>query len=156
MEGLMAAKTKNRGVVKVGSNIMALLLGADKGKLQHLPTKQVEITRLSEIFGEPAIFTVRAITSAEYLEAQEKAITFNRRGGVEDVQSDAYQVFVLMYGLIDPDIKSKDLQEFFGAATTKELLESTNFLAPGEFLRLFNAIAELSGFSEEAVKEIKN
>ncbi|MDR1062194.1 MAG: hypothetical protein LBL83_13530 [Clostridiales bacterium] len=138
------------------NSILDLLLGADKGKLQHLPTKKVEIARLSEIVGKPAIFTVRAITSEEYLEAQKHAIDFNKRGGVEDVRSDAYQVFVLMAGLIDPDIKSEALREHFGAATTKELLESTRFLAPGEFLRLFNEIAELSGFGEESVKEIKN
>jgi hypothetical protein len=138
------------------NSILALLLGADKGKLQHLPTKKVEIARLSEIVGAPAVFTVRAITSEEYREAQEQAYSISKKGELEDVRSDMYQVFVVMRGLTDPDPKSAELMELYGAATPKELLGSTGFLAPGEFAKLFNEIAGLSGFGEEAVKEIKN
>ena len=45
----------------MAKNTLAILLGADRGKLKLMPTRQVEITRLSEVVGEPIIFTIRAL-----------------------------------------------------------------------------------------------
>jgi hypothetical protein len=61
---------------------LAVLLGADRGKLKLVPTKQMEITRLSGAVGEPVIFTIRALTGEEFQEAQEAAMNITKRGEV--------------------------------------------------------------------------
>ena len=42
-------------------NVLDLLLGSDIGEIK-LPTKQVEITRLTELYGKPFVVTCKALT----------------------------------------------------------------------------------------------
>ena len=134
---------------------LAVLLGADRGKLRLMPTKQLEITRLSGIVGEPVIFTIRALTGEEFKEAQEAAYSLTKRGEVEDVDGRMLQVMCVLNGTQDPNLKDKQLLDLYEAATPDQLLNGS-FLLPGEVSQLFNAIQELSGFGEGAVSEVKN
>ena len=136
-------------------NTLAVLLGADRGKLRLMPTKEVEITRLSEIVGQPVIFTIRALTGEEFQEAQQAALSVSKRGEVEEVDSRMLQVMCVLNGTQDPNLKDKQLLEMYEAATPDQLLNGS-FLLPGEVSQLFNAIQELSGFGEDAVAEVKN
>ena len=134
---------------------LAVLLGADRGKLRLMPTKQMEITRLSGIVGEPVIFTLRALTGEEFKEAQEAAYSLTKRGELEDVDGRMLQVMCVLNGTQDPNLKDKQLLDLYEAATPDELLNGS-FLLPGEVSQLFNAIQELSGFGVDAVAEVKN
>ena len=60
-------------VQKEAVSVLDLLLGADTGKIK-LPTSEVEITRLSEVFGKPFILTCQALTPEKYEEVQDMAL----------------------------------------------------------------------------------
>ncbi len=136
-------------------NTLAVLLGADRGKLRLMPTKEVEITRLSEVVGQKVIFTIRALNGEEFKEAQEAALSLSKRGEVEELDSRMLQVICVTNGTQDPNLKDKQLLDLYDAATPDQLLNGS-FLLPGEVSQLFNAIQELSGFGADAVAEVKN
>jgi hypothetical protein len=136
-------------------NTLAVLLGADRGKLRLVPTRQVEITRLSDIVGEPVIFTIRALTGEEFHDAQESAMRITKRGDVEELDSRLLQVMCVLNGTQDPNLRDKQLLDMYEATTPEDLLNGT-FLLPGEVSQLFNEIQELSGFNADAVAEVKN
>ena len=139
----------------MAKNTLAVLLGADRGKLKLMPTRQVEITRLSEVIGEPVIFTIRALNGEEFQEAQESAMSISKRGEVEDLDSRMLQIMCVLNGVQDPNLRDKDLLAAYEAATPEQLMNGA-LLLPGELSQLFNAIQELSGFGEGAVSEVKN
>lgn len=140
---------------KKAVNILDLLLGSDIGKIS-LPTKQLEITRLSDLFGSPFIITCRALSPEKYEEVQDMALTM--KGKDVDVDVPLLQVFTVIEGVIDdagkPLLKNKDLLSKFKAQTPKELVRIL-FLS-GEISNIYSEIAQLSGFGEDAVKEVKN
>ena len=139
----------------MAKNTLAVLLGADRGKLKLMPTRQVEITRLSDVVGEPVIFTIRALTGEEFQEAQEAAMSITKRGEVEDLDSRMLQIMCVLNGVQDPNLRDKDLLAAYEAATPEQLMNGA-LLLPGELSQLFNTIQELSGFGEGAVSEVKN
>lgn len=135
---------------------LAVLLGADRGKLRLVPKKKVEIKRLSEAVGEPVIFTLRALTGDEIQDAQDAALKLSKKGELENMDGCTLQCMTVLYGTLDPDLKSKELLDAYEAATPEILVKETNFLLPGEVAQLFNAIQELSGYGEGAVESVKN
>ena len=50
---------------KEAVNVLDLLLGSDIDEIK-LPTKEMEITRLSEVFGAPFVITVSALSPDRY------------------------------------------------------------------------------------------
>jgi hypothetical protein len=136
-------------------NTLSLLLGADRGKLRIMPSKEINITRLSELVGQPVIFTIRALTGEEFQEAQQSAMSISKRGEVEDLDSRMLQIMCVLNGTQEPNLKDKQLLDLYEAATPDQLLNGA-FLLPGEVSQLFNAIQELSGFGSDAVEEVKN
>lgn len=140
---------------KEAVNVLDLLLGSDIGEIK-LPTKEVEITRLSEVFGAPFIITASALSPAKYEEVQDMAVSIN--GKKADIEISLLQLLVVMEGVMDgtgkPMFKNKDLMAKFKATTPKELVRKL-FLS-GEIASVYGEIATLSGFGEGAVKEVKN
>lgn len=136
-------------------NVLDLLLGSDIGEIK-LPTKQVEITRLSEVYGKPFVVTCKALTPEKYEEVQDMAVNVQNKD--VDLDVTLLQIFVVIEGVVDdagkPMLKNKDLMAKFKATTPKELLRKL-FLS-GEIANMYGAISELSGFGENAVKEVKN
>lgn len=136
-------------------NILDLLLGSDIGEIK-LPTKQVEITRLTEAYGKPFIITCKALTPERYEEVQDMAV--NVQGKDVDLDVTLLQLFVTIEGVVDeagkPLFKNKDLMAKFKAQTPKELVRK--ILLSGEITNVYSEIAKLSGFGEDAVKEVKN
>lgn len=126
-----------------------LLLGLDPTKLKR-PVRQVELTRLSEAAGEKVVFTIQALTLSE----EEEISEICDKGGVKDPV--AVRIFTLLKGVTTPDLKSQKLLEWYGVATPKELLESGKLLQSGEIAHLYSQISELSGYSDNAVTELKN
>ena len=140
---------------KEAVNVLDLLLGSDIGEIK-LPTKTMEITRLSGVFGAPFVITVSALSPDKYEEVQDMAVSIN--GKDADIEISLLQILVVMEGVVDPNgkpmFKNKDLMHKFKASTPKELVRKL-FLS-GEIASIYGEIAELSGFGEGAVTEVKN
>lgn len=140
---------------KEAVNVLDLLLGADIGEIK-LPTKQVEITRLSEVYGSPFVVTVSALSPDKYEEVQDMAVSV--KGKDVDLEVSLLQLFVVMEGIVDasgkPMFKNKDLMAKFKAPTPKDLIRK--ILLSGEINNLYAEISDLSGFGNDAIKEVKN
>lgn len=140
---------------KAAVNVLDLLLGSDIGKID-LPTKKIEITRLTEIFGSPFIITCKALSPEKYEEVQDMAVKV--QGKDVDLDVNLLQLFVVIEGVVDEAdkllLKNKELMAKFKASTPKELARKL-FLS-GEIANLYGEISSLSGFGDDAVTEVKN
>lgn len=140
---------------KAAVNVLDLLLGSDIGEIK-LPTKNMEIKRLSEVFGAPFVITVSALSPDRYEEVQDMAVSVN--GKDADIEISLLQMLVVMEGVMDPNgkpmFKNKDLMAKFKASTPKELVRK--LLLSGEIATIYGEIASLSGFGEGSVTEVKN
>ena len=136
-------------------NILDLLLGSDIGEI-NLPTKKIEIVRLTEIYGKPFIITCKALSPEKYEEVQDMAVKVS--GKDVDLDVNLLQLFVVIEGVVDdagkPMLKNKELMKKFKAQTPKELARKL-FLS-GELANIYGEISVLSGFGDDAVKEVKN
>lgn len=136
-------------------NVLDLLLGSDIGDIK-LPTKQIEITRLTELFGKPFIVTCKALSPEKYEEVQDMALKVN--GKDVDLDVNLLQLFVALEGIVDdsgkPMFKNKELLTKFKASTPKELIKKV--LLSGEITNIYGEIAKLSGFGDNAIVEVKN
>lgn len=140
---------------KEAVNVLDLLLGADVGEIK-LPTKQIEITRLTEVFGAPFILTCKALSPDKFEEVQDMAVSI--KGKDADIEVSLLQLLVVMEGVVDgsekPMFKNKDLMAKFKAPSPKDLVKK--LLLSGEITQIYQTISTLSGFGENAVKEVKN
>lgn len=140
---------------KEAVNVLDLLLGSDIGEIK-LPTKEMEITRLSGVYGSPFVITVSALSPDRYEEVQDMAVSV--KGKDADIEISLLQILVVMEGVVDstgkPMFKNKNLMAKFKANTPKELVRK--LLLSGEIASIYGEIASLSGFGEGAVREVKN
>jgi len=131
------------------------LLQMDKGKLLNMPTREVEMPRLSEILGEDFRVKCKAIDGERYADIQRSAIDLNKKGGLRNINLYEMQVLTVIDGVVEPSLKDERLLAYFGCVTPKELVKKL-FLA-GEIAELSNVITELSGYDksddEEEVKK---
>ena len=121
-----------------------------------LPTKEVEITRLSQVYGAPFILTIKAITPAKFEEIQDMSIDV--KGKDADIDITQLQLFTVIEGVVDatgaPMFKNKELMSKFKVSTPKDLVRA--ILLSGEIAKIYGEISELAGFGDNAVKEVKN
>lgn len=140
---------------KEAVNVLDLLLGSDIGEIK-LPTKTVEITRLTEVFGKPFILTCQALSPEKYEEVQDMAVSV--KGKDVDLDVSQLQLFTVMEGVIGEDgkplFKSVELRFKFKVPTPKDVVRK--ILLSGEITAVYTEIAKLSGFGDGAVKEVKN
>ena len=154
---------KKEGNVEA-KNMLELLLGADLGTIK-MPHKDMEISRLSEILGAPFIVRCNALSQDKHEELQDMAVDI--RGKDVDLDVNQLQIMTIIEGVeaLVPNekgelvaagllLKNNELKAKFKAATPKDLAKA--LFMPGEIAKLYGAISELSGFSDEAVKEVKN
>ena len=150
VEAVQAEETEKKEAV----NILDLLLGSDVGEIK-LPTKEVEITRLSQVYGAPFILTIKAITPAKFEEIQDMSIV---KGKDADIDITQLQLFTVIEGVVDatgaPMFKNKELMSKFKVSTPKDLVRA--ILLSGEIAKIYGEISELAGFGDNAVKEVKN
>lgn len=107
-----------------------------------LPERKVEVTRLSELTGEPVVFTVRALSYSEI-----------RR--VQDKPREEQAVSAVLYGCREPDFRDKRLLDpERGIATPLEAV--TARLTAGEIDELYIEIQKLSGYLRRTLAEVKN
>lgn len=127
------------------------LLQMDAAKIKELPEKEVKIKSLSEKMGEPIFFRCRAIDGKQYAEIQKQGIDLSKNGSLRNIDMHKVSILTVLSGVIEPDLKSKDLLAHFGAVSPKELIEK--MLLAGEIADLKIAIEELSGYETEEDEE---
>lgn len=133
-------------------NLVDKLLKMDITPFTERETKDIEIKRLSEKFGEPFIVTVGAIDTERFIELSSESL--DKNGKIDYAKSYNASALLVCEGIISPDLKNKDLQAHFKASTPKELAK---ILFKGEITKLSSAISELTGFGgEDEDEEIKN
>lgn len=107
-----------------------------------LPEKKVEVTRLSELAGEPVIFTVRALS-------------YNEIRKVQDKPREDQAVTAVLCGCKDPDFRDKRLLDpEKGLAAPPDAVKAK--LTAGEIDELYIEIQKLSGYLRRTLSEVKN
>lgn len=104
-----------------------------------------------------ATFRIRAISQEENDKLIKAATTTYRdRTGnkVSSFDRFKYSHSMVIAGTVDPDLRSKELCEQFGVLDPE--IAVTKMLLTGEYKRLADAIAELSGIGEDIEEEAKN
>lgn len=126
-------------------NLIDVLLATDVEKLQEGINKDLEVTRLSMKLGTPFIISCGPLTSEQVTHIAE----------ISKTSSDIKLNAILEACKIDGQkLKNEALNEKFGVATGKELLQKL-FLV-GEINTLYETVQELSGYGTDSVQEIKN
>ena len=159
---MIIAKTMAKEIInndveetKEAVNVLDLLLGSDIGEIK-LPTKEMEILRLSHVYGKPFVITVSALSPDRYEEVQDMAVSI--KGKDADIEISMLQILVVLEGVLDPTgkplFKNKDLMAKFKVKTPKELIRK--MLLSGEIANIYQVVSDLSGFGDEATKEVKN
>ena len=125
------------------TSALDLLLRGDMPDVRKaLPEKRMEVKRLTELAGEPVIFTLRGLTSQEIRDIQDK-----RR---ED-----QAVSAVLYACKDPDWRDQRLlNAVSGAVTPLDVIKAR--LNPGEIDELYVEIQKLSGYINRTLREVKN
>ena len=124
-------------------NIVDLLIKS-KDTVTAVPEKELEVSRLSCLLGEPFLMHIRALTIDE-LDAVSK--------------SENMRVATVLKAVVSPGLKDEALRKAYtpqgrkNPLTPKELAE-TLFL-PGEIANIHSEILMLSGFSSDAVRAIE-
>lgn len=118
-------------------NTLDLLL---KMEIPNPPEAQYKIKRLSKICGQDVVFKLRALSYSRTME-------------IIKAQKDDMNVHIVLAGVVEPDLKSKELMEKYNAATPAEMLKK--MLLPGEIEDLSRAIERLSGYRTDTIEEIK-
>ena len=124
------------------SDLLETLLDAQAPNvMEQLPTKQVEVKRLSEILGEKAVFTLRALP-------------YGRVQDLRRMPESEQEIQILLAGCVDPDLRSDRLMAHFGAATQVDAVRA--LLLPGEIADLSMEVERLSGYRRRTIDEVKN
>lgn len=104
--------------------------------------------------GEPIPFRIRAITQEESEELTKKCTTYTKdRSGNAKRNFDTikFSRALVATGTVFPDFSSKELCDAYGVIDP--MLVAPKMLLAGEYNKLADAIAELSGLNEEDVEE---
>jgi len=135
------------------NNMMDLLLAADVNELKR-PSVEKEIKRLSDLMGTPFILELEALTADEFSDIQKSSIKMGKKAQVEDIDTDTVQVVSIIKATKNIDFAEKSLRDKFNAHSSKMVVQK--LFLPGEIAQVYNAIADISGFGDEAVRDVKN
>lgn len=137
------------------SNIVELLLNTELEKIQR-PTKQVEITRLSNILGEPFIVLCKGLTYDRYTQIQDNCLEISENGQ-PNIDLTKMQLETVLAGVYTVEggklFQNKDLQSKFKVPVAAELAKK--LLLTGEISELSDVITGLTGYGENSIKQIE-
>ena len=123
------------------SNIIDKLMEKDLDTLKEVSKKDLEITRLSEVFNEPFTVTVKEISY--------KRIADLRMLVTEDGNAD-----VVTEGIVSPDFGAKELLQKFQVPSKQALF--TKLFKAGELELIAREVLALSGYGDKAIKKVIN
>lgn len=133
-------------------SIINTLLELDKSQLE-LPTKTVEIKRLSAVAGKRVDFTVSGISPERMRELREMNKRLNPETKEVEIDFDKVQAEMLLTGIVEPNLRDEQLMKHYGALTPHEVLNA--LLNIGEQEALYAEIGMLTGYGVEAIEEVK-
>ena len=124
-------------------SVLDLLLRPELPDVRRvLPEKQVEVKRLTELAGEPVVFTLRAMT-------------YNETRQLYDKPREDQTLSAVLYGCKDPDFRDKRLLDSEkGIVTPLDAIKAR--LSAGEIDEAYIEIQELSGYLRRTLAEVKN
>lgn len=141
--------------METNMNLLAKLMLIDKGEFAKDRTAEMSAKRLSEIIGEPVTLKLRALSGDTFMDITTRIV--GKNGKADYGKSYDVNAFLVVEGLIEPNVKDSALQKHFGVETPKELVKL--FFPGGELMDVANKITELSGFDKsdkEIEDEVKN
>ena len=136
-------------------NIAEKLLKADVKKAEELETGVFESARLAKILGETEKVPVK-IREIKSRRLNDLAMyQVDRKGKIDFSKTYDAKINVCMEGVVEPDLRDKELQAHFNCKSGRELCEK---LFESEVATLSDAISELSGITDEedVEEEVKN
>ena len=124
-------------------SVLDLLLRPELPDVRRVLTeKQVEVKRLTELAGEPVVFTLRAMT-------------YNETRQLYDKPREDQTLSAVLYGCKDPDFRDKRLLDSEkGIVTPLDAIKARLFA--GEIDELHIEIQKLSGYLRRTLAEVKN
>lgn len=137
-------------------NLVEQLLKADVKKAKELETGVFQSHRLAKILGtkEKAVpVTIREIKTRRISDIA--SYQYKSNGDYDMTKSYDAALMMCVEGCVEPDLMNKDLQDYFGCSSAKDLAET---LFRAEAKDLSDAISRLSGVTEEQdnEEEVKN
>lgn len=134
-------------------NLMEKLLAVDKGEFDKIEKKELKSKRLSKLLGSSAKVTIQAISGDLF--GPLSASGLDSDGNVDYNKLFDANAKIAAAGIVDPDLKNKELLKHLGAATPADAAKK---IFMGEVNKIAEEISILSGFRDEETtdKEIKN
>lgn len=143
----------------MANSLMEKLMKLDRDKITEIPTEKIKAKHLCEVAGEDIEITVKALSGSRYTELISSAT--GKNGSIDTSKVYDAHAMVVVSGCIDPNLKDKELMDYYKAVTPKDLAK---ILFPGgELVKISEKIGALSGFgknenAEEGIEydDIKN
>ncbi|MCD9024313.1 phage tail assembly chaperone [Cohnella silvisoli] len=100
-------------------------------------------------------FSVKALTSEELRKANDQATVPTGRGE-RKLDNNLFNAVLVVKGCVDPDFSNKTLIQHYEATDAADCV--TKALLPGEIVKLFQTVLDLSGFGDddELIEDAKN
>ncbi len=135
------------------ANLVEQLLKADIKKADELSTATVKSKRLAKILGSDSDveITVREIPARRINDIV--SMQFDRKGRFDITKSFDAKALCCVEGIVEPDVKDKNLAAHFNCATPKDLVIK---LFGSEITAISDKITSLSGVEADTEEEIKN
>ena len=138
-------------------NALERLLKADAKKVTEKPKKEIEIPRLSKMFGEKFCVTVQALDTELLAEITEANTEYSKTGKAKKSNNYKIGLEMVVNAVVEPDFRNVELLKHYSVATPNDLVAKL-FLA-GEIGKIAETVSELCGVEksqEEFDEEIKN
>lgn len=133
-------------------NLVEALIKADAKKAEELKTSVFLSKRLGKILGtEPVEVKIKEIPNRRVNDIT--AYQIDRKGEFDFSKNFDAKLMMIVEGVVEPDLKNKELQEHFGCGKARELAEK---LFQSEVTALSDAIADISEVENASEDEIKN
>ena len=136
----------------MGNKLIDILMETDPDKLARRSTEDIEIKRLSKLFGSPFTVTVKAVPGERYTEIAGNMMDDN--GKVDYSKGHDVNMMIAIEGIVSPDVKISDVQKHSGCASPKDLMDK--LFNGGEISKIADAVTELSGYGKDTEKKVKN
>ena len=131
-------------------NLVEKLLQLDKKDVRNSKTGTYKSGNMQQLVGDPTI-TIQEIDAERLMELQ--TLPLDKAGNYNFQQGYAANLMTVAEGVINPDLKSKELQEHFGAINASDLAK---ILFKTEVPEIATEIANLSSPDVVDDEELKN
>lgn len=130
-------------------NLVEKLLRTDAKKVDELSEAVIASKKLGKALGEESVdVKIRELPAKRMNDLM--AMQFDNKGNFSLKKNFDVKALVVAEAMVEPDLKSKELQEHFSCSTSKDLAIK---LFGNELTMLSDEVAKLSGM-EESVEEI--